>query len=156
MAQSQRVLRQEETAINIENRHGRHKLAELDSNRVAKHLVLFHPDEAGIADLMAKARTSIPGLGKTETILNVLRRDQGHMYGLARKSRFDPSRPAGDGFVMTLLLNEIGLMQLALGSFNGPDPDLRLLAKPGERPAGIYIWCVYAPGPLAAGVALFM
>jgi predicted GNAT family N-acyltransferase len=156
MARSQHVLRQEETAINTEDRHGRHKLADLDPHRVAKHLILFHPDEAGIADLMAKARTSIPGLGKTETIQNVLRRDQGHMYGLARKSRFDPALPVGDGFVMTLLLNEIGLMQLALGSFNGPDPDLRLLAKPGERPAGIYIWCVYAPGSLAAGVALFM
>ncbi len=155
MTQSQRVLRRE-VAITPDGRHGRHRLGELDPHRVAKHLVLFHPDESGIVDLMTKARISIPGLGKTKTILNVLQRDQGHMYGLARKSRFDPTRPVGEGFVMTLLLNEIGLMQLALGSFNGPDPDLRLLAKPGERPAGIYIWCVYAPGPLAAGVALFM
>ena len=26
-----------------------------------------------------------------------------------------------------------------------------LLAKPGERPAGIYMWAVFAPGVLAAG-----
>jgi predicted GNAT family N-acyltransferase len=31
-----------------------------------------------------------------------------------------------------------------------------MLAKPDERPAGIYMWGVYAPGPLAAGIALFM
>ena len=64
--------------------------------------------------------------------------------------------PVGEGFILILLLNEIGLLQLALGTINGPDPDFRLLAKPHERPAGIYMWCVFAPGPLAAGMALFM
>jgi predicted GNAT family N-acyltransferase len=137
-------------------RYGKHKLDELDASRVARHLVLFHPDDAGVADLMAKARPSIPGLGKTETIQNVLRHGFGHMFGVARKSKFDPKAPVGEGFIMILLLNEIGLLQLALGTINGPDPDFRLLAKPHERPAGIYMWCVFAPGPLAAGMALFM
>jgi len=137
-------------------RHGKHKLDELDASRVARHLVLFRPDEAGIADLMAKARLSIPGLGKTETIQNVLRHGLGHMYAVARKSKYNPAAPEGDGFILILPLNEIGLLQLALGTINGPDPDFRLLAKPNERPAGIYMWCVFAPGPLAAGMALFM
>ena len=53
-------------------------------------------------------------------------------------------------------LNLLGLQHLALGTFNAASPDLRLLAKPHERPAGIYIWCLYAPGPLVAGMALFM
>jgi hypothetical protein len=74
---------------------------------------------------------------------------------IARKPRGGEA-PVAEGFVLILLLNEIGLLQLALGTFNGPDPDLRLLAKPHERPAGIYIWGLLAPGPLAAGVALFM
>jgi predicted GNAT family N-acyltransferase len=137
-------------------RYGRHKLDELDASRVARHLTLFHPDDAGVADLMAKARPSIPGLGKTETIQNVLRHGLGHMFGVARKSKFNPKAPEGDGFILILPLNEIGLLQLALGTINGPDPDFRLLAKPNERPAGIYMWCVFAPGPLAAAMALFM
>ncbi|MEP6831649.1 MAG: GNAT family N-acetyltransferase [Rhizomicrobium sp.] len=154
MSLPQRELIQEDHAISA--RHGKHKLDELDASRVARHLVLFRPDDAGIADLMAKARLSIPGLGKTETIQNVLRHGLGHMFAVARKSKFNPAAPEGDGFILILPLNEIGLLQLALGTINGPDPDFRLLAKPHERPAGIYMWCVFAPGPLAAGMALFM
>jgi predicted GNAT family N-acyltransferase len=135
---------------------GKYKLDELDSSRMARHLVLFDPDEAEIARLMEKARENIPGLGKTDTIQKVLRHRHGHMYAVARRSRFNPAAPRGDGFIMVLLLNEIGVMQLALGTINGPDPDFRLLAKPHERPAGIYMWCVFAPGPLAAGLALVM
>ena len=138
------------------SRHGKHKLDELDAARVARNLLLFDPDRDGVADLMAKARLSIPGLGKTETIQKALDHGFGRMFAVARKSRFDPARPEGEGFILILLLNEIGLLQLALGTINGPDPDYRLLAKPSERPAGIYMWCVFAPGPLAAGMALFM
>lgn len=136
-------------------RHGKHNLDEMDATRVAKHLVLFRPNESTTERLLAKARLSIPGFGKTETILNVLRRRMGEIHAIARKPRSGET-PVAEGFVLILLLNEIGLMQLALGTFNGPDPDLRLLAKPHERPAGIYIWGLFAPGPLAPGVALFM
>jgi predicted GNAT family N-acyltransferase len=45
---------------------------------------------------------------------------------------------------------------LALGAFNATQPDLRLVVKQDERPAGLYMWGVYAPGSLAAGMALFM
>jgi predicted GNAT family N-acyltransferase len=117
---------------------------------------LFRPNDPAIERLLAKARLSIPGFGKTETILNVLHQRLGEIHAIARKPRLNGKAPEAEGFVLILLLNEIGLMQLALGTFNGPDPDLRLLAKPHERPAGIYIWGLYAPGPLAAGVALFM
>ena len=136
-------------------RHGKHNLDEMDAARVAKHLVLFRPNDSTTERLLAKARLSIPGFGKTETILNVLHHQLGEIHAIARKPRSGEA-PVAEGFVLILLLNEIGLMQLALGSFNGPDPDLRLLAKPHERPAGIYIWGLFAPGPLAPGVALFM
>jgi len=137
-------------------RHGKHNLDEMDATRVAKHLVLFRPNDSVTERLLAKARLSIPGFGKTETILNVLHQQLGEMHAIARKPRSSGEAPVAEGFVLILLLNEIGLMQLALGTFNGPDPDLRLLAKPHERPAGIYIWGLLAPGVLAPGVALFM
>ena len=35
---------------------------------------------------------------------------------------------------------------LAADALNTANPDIRFLAKPGERPAGIYMWCVFAPG----------
>ena len=137
-------------------KHGKYNLDEMDAARVAKHLVLFRPNDSTVERLLAKARASIPGFGKTEIIQNVLHRQLGEMHAIARKPRSSGEAPVAEGFVLILLLNEIGLMQLALGTFNGPDPDLRLLAKPHERPAGIYIWGLLAPGVLAPGVALFM
>ena len=156
MAQSQHVLRQDKTASVAEGRHGKQKLDELDAGRVARHLLLFDPDQVEVAALMAQARSSIPGLGKTGTIQAIIDHGFARMFAVARKSRFDSAHPAGEGFILVLFLNQIGLMQMALGTFNGPDPDHRLLAKPHERPAGIYMWCVYAPGPLAGSLALFM
>jgi predicted GNAT family N-acyltransferase len=40
--------------------------------------------------------------------------------------------------------------------FNTRDPDLTMIARPGERPAGLYMWATYAPGGLAGGICLFM
>jgi predicted GNAT family N-acyltransferase len=137
-------------------RLGRHRLDEMGSRQLAKHLVSFQPSEQDIADIVAKARLSIPGIAQTEEVLKVARHNPFCVMALSRKSKYDPAAPAAEGFVAALPLNELGLRLLALGSFNAVSPDLRLVAKPGERPAGIYMWGVYAPGPLAAGMALFM
>jgi len=137
-------------------RQGKYKLDELDSARIAKHLVSFQPDEQIIADILNKARLSIPGIAETEEVLRVARYNPFCVMALARKSKYDPKAPVAEGFVAALPLNALGLRLLALGSFNATSPDLRLLTKPDERPAGLYMWGVYAPGPLAAGIALFM
>jgi predicted GNAT family N-acyltransferase len=137
-------------------RHGKYKLDELDPARIAKHLIMFQPTEHAITEVYAKARLSIPGLAETEEILRVVRYNPFCFMGLARKSKFHPEEPEAEGFVAVLPLNRLGLQMLALGSFVATKPDLRLLAKPDERPAGLYMWGVYAPGPLAAGIALFM
>ena len=55
-----------------------------------------------------------------------------------------------------LPLTAKGLYRLATKEFNGADPDLNLVAKPGEKPAGLYMWGTYAPGPLAGAISLFM
>lgn len=136
--------------------HGKYKLDELDPSRFAKHLVMFQPDEQAITDVYAKARLSIPGLAETEEILRVVRYNPFCFQGLARKSKFNPLKPEAEGFVAVLPLSRLGLQMLALGSFVATKPDLRLIAKQDERPAGLYMWGVYAPGSLAAGIALFM
>jgi predicted GNAT family N-acyltransferase len=138
------------------SRHGKHQLDQLNPARIAKHLVMFEPTEKGVADIVAEARLSIPGIAETEEVLKVVRYNPICVMALARKSRFDPQTPVAEGFVAILPLNALGLRILALGTFNATSPDLRLVAKPDERPAGLYMWAVYAPGPLAAGIALFM
>jgi predicted GNAT family N-acyltransferase len=138
------------------SRHAKHKLDELDAKRIAKHLVMFQPTDSIVADLMDKARLSIPGLTTTSEIQRILHFNPDCIMAVARKSRFDPAEPVGEGMIAVLPLNMLGLQHLALGTFNAATPDFRLLAKPSERPAGLYMWCVFTPGPLAAAIALFM
>ncbi|MCP5411356.1 MAG: GNAT family N-acetyltransferase [Alphaproteobacteria bacterium] len=153
MAQTQRVVSTDAPAA---ARWGKHKLDELDPAKFAKHLVMFQPSLEEAERLIAKARQGIPGIAETSEILKVLRHNPICMMALARRSRFDPTDPRGDGFVAILPLNRLGLQMLALGAFDATQPDLRLVSGPDERPAGIYMWAVFAPGPLAAGIALFM
>ncbi len=154
MAQAQRRLVPDESVRAA--RYGRHKLSELDPARIARHLVMFQPSEKALTDVVARARLSIPGIAETAEILRVVRYNPICILALARKSKFDPQQPEAEGLVAVLPLNSLGLQILALDSFDATKPDLRLIAKPDERPAGLYMWGVYAPGPLAAGMALFM
>jgi predicted GNAT family N-acyltransferase len=117
---------------------------------------MFQPDEQVLTDIVAKARLVMPGIAETEEALRVVRHNPICVQALARKSKFDPQHPQAEGFVAVLPLNKLGLQMLALGSFQAAKPDLRLIARPDERPAGLYMWGVYAPGPLAAGIALFL
>jgi predicted GNAT family N-acyltransferase len=154
MTQSQRRLAPDDRTRM--ERHGKHKLDQLDATRVAKHLIMFHPTESVVKQLLVKARTSIPGMAETAEVLKVWRHNPDCMLAFARKSRFDAAAPVGEGLIFALPLNMLGLQHLALGTFNAATPDVRLLAEPNERPAGIYLWGVFAPGPLAASMALLM
>ncbi len=154
MAESHRRLVPEDSVRAM--RRGRHRLDEMDPARIAKHLVMFEPSEADVAAVLAKARLSIPGIADTEEVLRVFRYNPNCIMALARKSKFDSVAPAAEGFIASLPLNRLGLQMLALGYFNATSPDLRLIAKPDERPAGLYMWAVFAPGSLSAGMALFM
>jgi predicted GNAT family N-acyltransferase len=141
---------------NIAEKRGKYRLDELNTARIAKHLVMFQPSESVVADLMAKARLSVPGLAETSEIVRILHYNPDGIIAVARKAKFNPAAPAGEGLIAFLPLNLLGLQHLALGTFNATSPDVRLLAKPNERPAGIYLWLVFAPGSLAAGIAFFM
>jgi predicted GNAT family N-acyltransferase len=152
MPLSQRKAIQEE---HVPERHGKHRL-DLMHPRMAKHLAMFRPTEQNVADLLATASKEIPGLAPVEEVLRVFRHNPDFILAVTRKTRFDEKAPVGEGFIAMLPLNLLGLQHLALGTFNASSPDVRLLAKGGERPAGVYLWGVYAPGPLVAGMALFM
>lgn len=139
-----------------EEKHGKYRLDELNAFRVAKHLVIFRPDADAVAEVMTKARAAIPGLAATEDVLRVIRFNPDCFFAVSRRSRFDPHNPKGEGFIAMLPLNTIGLQLLAIDALNASSPNVKFLAKPGERAEAIYWWGVFAPGPLAAGMALFM
>lgn len=154
MAQAQKRL--VDSTTSRASQHGKYKLDALDAARIARHLVVCEPTEAAVSNLIAQARHSIPGLTETSEIIKILHHNPELMLVTARKSRLDTAASTGESLIAFLPLNLLGLQHLALGTFNAAKPDLRLLAKPHEKPAGVYLWCVYAPGPLAASMALLM
>lgn len=134
----------------------RRQLDQLDSTKIAKHLVLFRADLAMVDHLVALANAHIPGMANADTVRKVLAHNPDCVWAVARKRNFDPSAPMGEGFFAMLPLTGKGLHRLALKTFNGADPDIGLIAEPGEKPAGIYMWGTYAPGNLASGISLLM
>src|ERR1700677_3148571 len=84
MAQLQRKLAS--TLVPKPVQHGKHKLDELDPERVAKHLVMFEPDDAVIADLMTEARLHIPGLTSAAEAIRLQHYNPACFMALARKS----------------------------------------------------------------------
>jgi predicted GNAT family N-acyltransferase len=106
--------------------------------------------------LIGLANPYIPGLAGPEIVGAVLKHNPDCVWAVARKRNFDPAAPVGEGFFAMLPLTAKGLYRLATKTFNGADPDLSLVAKRNEKPAGLYMWATFAPGALATGISLFM
>jgi len=105
---------------------------------------------------MEKARAAIPGLTNDSVVKRVIAHNPDSMWAIARKRKFDPSVPFGEGFFAFLHLNKKGMLQLATNTLDTSNPDLSLLAGPNERPAGIYTWAALAPGMLAGGISMVL
>ena len=149
-----RLVRENPKTVKQEN--AKHHLGSLDSSKYAKHLVLFRAEPSMLDHLIGLARPHIPGIAGAEIVRKVLEHNPDCLWVVARKRTFNPAVPVGEGFFAMLPLTGKGLHRLATKSFNGADPDLSLVAKPGEKPAGLYMWATYAPGVLAGGISLFM
>jgi predicted GNAT family N-acyltransferase len=134
----------------------KHPLGEINAERVGKHLVLFRQGEAGLDELVDRARTEIPGMTDNSIVRKVIAHNPDCLWAVARRSKFDATNPVGEGFIAMLPLTEAGLKLLAAGQLNTADPDLAYVTTGRERPAGLYMWAVFAPGILAAGIALFL
>src|SRR5215469_6613747 len=140
----------------VKQEKARHPLGSMDSAKYAKHLVLFRANAAMLHVLLAPARRHIPGMAKDEVVEAVLARNPDCVWAIAHKAKHNPDVPTGEGFIAVLPLTAKGLYQLATKKFNGADPDLSVVARPCEKPAGLYMWGTYAPGPLAGAISLFM
>jgi predicted GNAT family N-acyltransferase len=132
----------------------RHPLGELDTEHLSGRLVVFTPSGMQIDVLMNKARKAIGRLATNEVAHRVISHNPDTLWAITRRDRYSSSLPKGEGFVAYLMLNKAGLRALLDGSLDARDPDLAMIAKQNEKPAGIYVWCVYAPGVLAGGMAL--
>jgi predicted GNAT family N-acyltransferase len=122
--------------------------------QLARRLVVFTPNGEQIAALMDKARPAIPGLTSAEVVQRVVSHNPDCFWAIARRDRFDINRPVAEGYFAFLPLTREGLDGLLDGSLDRRNPPLSLVTGQHERPAGVYIWHVYAPGPLAPAVSL--
>ena len=143
------------TRSNVAEQEPKHPMVNLESSRISRHLVLFRAHADSLDALLDKARSAIPGMTSTAVVRAMVEHNPDCMWAIARKHKHSSAAPIGDGFVAMLPLTKLGLYQLATNTLNTRNPDTSLITRPGERPAGIYIWATYAPGVLAAAVALF-
>jgi predicted GNAT family N-acyltransferase len=135
-------------------RPANHQFGTLDTEQLAKRLVIFTPAGDEVDKLMSRARRDIAGLTSTDVIHRVMSFNPDAFWAIARRGRFDARAPCGEGFVAFLMLNDAGMQRLIEGTLDTKNPELAYLAAQNERPAGIYIWAVHARGVMVGGVPL--
>ena len=123
---------------------------------LARRLVVFNVAGEQIATLMDFARKAIPTLTNAEVVQRVVSYNPDCFWAIAHRDRFNIKAPVGEGYVSFLPLTKQGLSQLLDGTLDRRNPPLSLISAQHEKPAGIYVWHVYAPGKLAAGVPLIV
>src|SRR5258708_3180216 len=123
---------------------------------LARRLVIFNATGEQIETLMNEARKAIPGLTSAAIVQRVASYNPDCFWAIAHRDRFDINAPVGEGYVAFLPLTKQGLSQLLDGTLDRRNPPLSVICPQHEKPAGIYVWHVYAPGRMAAGVALVM
>jgi predicted GNAT family N-acyltransferase len=123
---------------------------------LARRLVVFNVAGEQIATLMDLARKAIPTLTTADVVQRVASYNPDCFWAIAHRNRFDVKTPVGEGYVSFLPLTKQGLSQLLDGSLDRRNPPLSVISAQHEKPAGIYVWHVYAPGKLAAGAPLVM
>src|SRR5215470_17246919 len=123
---------------------------------LARRLVVFNVAGNQIASLMDRARKAIPMLTSEEIVQRITSCNPDCFWAISHRDRFDINAPAGEGYVAFLPLTKQGLRQLLDGTLDRRNPPLSLISAQHEKPAGIYVWHVYAPGNLSAGAPLVM
>lgn len=135
-------------------RSARNHLASLRTSRVAQRLVIFTPSASDIDSLLPRAREEMGVGAATEVVHRVFRHNPDSFCAIARRENFAAGDVRGEGYVAFLMLNKAGMESLFNGTFSATDPDLSLICRQTETPAGIYIWGIYARGVIAGGIPL--
>ena len=123
---------------------------------LARRLVVFNAVGEQIPRLMELARKAIPTLTTADIVQRVASYNPDCFWAIAHRDKFDVKAPVGEGYVAFLPLTKQGLSQLLDGTLDRRNPPLSVISAQHEKPAGIYVWHVYAPGKLAAGAPLVM
>lgn len=132
------------------------QLDDLNTQKLAKRLVVFMPRGAEIDALVAHVRKDLSDVASSDVVRHVVSHNPDTLWAIARRDRFDTSSPSAEGLMAFLMLNRKGMQQLFDGSFDASNPDPSLLTQQCEKPTGIYLWAVHARGIIAGGIPLVM
>src|SRR3954470_16137818 len=132
------------------------RLDDLGTERFARRLVVFMPHGAEIDALVDAVKKDLPGVADSGAVKRVVSHNPDCLWAIGRQDQFDASAPSGSGLIAFLMLNRAGMHQLLDGTFDGTNPDLSLLVRQSEKPAGIYLWAMHARGVAAGGIPLVM
>jgi predicted GNAT family N-acyltransferase len=152
-AHVRRVTGETERPISIRG-SAKHHLSRLQTSRVAQRLVVFTPAPSDIDALLPRARDEMGEGAATEVVQRVFRHNPDSFCAIARRENFAAGITRAEGYVAYLMLNQAGMDSLFDGTLSPTDPDLSLLCRQTEAPAGIYIWGIYARGVIAGGIPL--
>jgi predicted GNAT family N-acyltransferase len=142
------------TNLRSVSRKATHPLAHLQPERLSSGFVVFTPAGDEASRLWESARADIAALTCPDIVRKVITHNPDAFWAITRQGRFDSTNPKGEGFLAFLMLNADGMRGLVTGNLDTRNPDLSLLSKQHERPAGIYVWAVHAKGRLVGGVPL--
>jgi predicted GNAT family N-acyltransferase len=132
----------------------RHSLRDLDPTELGRKTVTFPPTGEVINRVLQRAVREIGAMASPDVVHRVVSHNPDSFWGLARNGTFNSAHPEAEGFIAFLMLNRSGLRGLVDGSLNRRDPAPALLARQHERPAGIYVWAIYAPRAVVGAIPL--
>lgn len=130
-----------------------HPLWRIDTQNLARRIVVFQPSGPEVAALLNRARRDL-SLTTDDVVYRAISHNPDSFWAFARRTKFNAVAPAGEGFLALLMLNEVGLRRLIDGTLDTKNPDTSVLTTQNETPAGIYLWAVHARGVLAGGIPL--
>lgn len=132
------------------------RLDDLGLEKLARRLVVFMPRGAEIDMIVARVREDLKGVASSEIVHRVVSHNPDSLWAMARRDRYNSSNPVPEGVMAFLLLNLEGMRAMFSGTFDASNPDLSLLTRQYEKPAGIYLWATHARGPMAGAISLVM
>jgi predicted GNAT family N-acyltransferase len=135
-------------------KRAKHSLDTPGLTDLSYRLVVFSATFQDIESLLPRARKQLGGGASNDVVHRVVRHNPDSLWSIARRERYAAGDAAAEGFLAFLMLNEEGVDQLLAGQLDATNPPLSVLTKQNEKPSAIYVWAVYAPGHIAAGVPL--
>jgi predicted GNAT family N-acyltransferase len=138
----------------VAGRKKKHNLWMVDLSVLAKRFVVFTPTDREIQNLIEKATHEMGGGALPSVVQRVAAHNPDSFWAIGPRDHFSTTARIASGYLAFLMLNETGLRRLLDGELDATNPDLSLIVRQNEKPAGIYVWGAYASGLAAGGVPL--